>query len=74
MCFKLIYVLLFITVASNQHALTSRVIQYFFGNVSPVLMMFWHNFGQEGGEGAMVTMFPRGAWYLVALSLLHLIK
>ncbi len=35
--------------------------------------MFWHDFGKEGG-GAMVTMFPRGAWYLVALSLLHLIN
>jgi hypothetical protein len=26
------------------------------------------------GGGGMVTMFPRGAWYSVALSLLHLIK
>jgi len=38
-------------VASNQRALTPAVCQYFFANVSPFLIMFWHDFGQKG-EGA----------------------
>ena len=45
-----------------------------FANTSSVLVMFWHDFGQERGKGAMDTMFPREAWYLVALYLLNLIK
>ncbi len=60
-------------VASNRCALIPAVRQYFFAGVSLVLVMFWHDFGQEGG-GAMVTMFPRGAWYSTALSLIHLIN
>ncbi len=65
-----------LTVASIESTCTiSAVCRYFFANVSPILIMFWCDFGQkrEGG-GTMVTMFPRGVWYLVALSLFVLIK
>jgi hypothetical protein len=52
----------------NQCALTPAVCQYFFADVSPFFVMFWHDLRQEGW-GAMVTMFRRGAWCLVSLSL-----
>jgi hypothetical protein len=66
-----------LAVASNQCALIPAVRRYIFAYASPVLVMFWHDFGQGGG--AMVTMFPRGAWRgtilgTIALSLLNLIK
>ena len=46
-------------VVSYQHALTPSVRRYFFADAN-VLIMFWHDFGREGG-GAIVIMFAKGA-------------
>jgi hypothetical protein len=60
-------------VASNQCALTSAVSQIFFTDVSCILIMFPHYFGQEGGR-TMVTMFAREAWNGGSLSLANFVN
>ncbi len=60
-------------VASNQCALTSAVSQIFFTDVSCILIMFRHYFGQEGGR-TMVTMFAREAWNGGSLSFANFVN
>ena len=52
-------------VASNQCPLTPAVRRYFFANVFLVLVMFWHNFGQERGGHHGHDVF---CWWMVELT------